>query len=224
MKLKKYLTLLYGLSLVIMMVSCGPSADSSASPSAPKLEAISLHNVIIKPGDNYEFKPELTPTDIAIEDIQLEWESSDTDVATVSDGKLIGKSDGTTVITVKSSEGITASCFVTVEAPSAYDKLSSTDKELYDMLIDASSSLKTPSSLTLRSVSILKEDALRPYKYQIEISAMNGFGGNSIGYYLWDGGKVNFITGNVRPTQIEGTTSMYDINRINAAIEEYFNK
>lgn len=217
--MKKYLTLLYGFSLVIMIASCGSSA--------PKLETISLdkEDMTITPGEKYNFKLELTPTDIEIEDIQLEWESSDTDVVTVSDGKIVGKSDGTAVVTVSNSEGITASCFVTVKTPSAYDKLTSADKKVYNIVIDFSSDLKSPSSVSVKGVYNVNKELLVNggwYDYVIEISAMNGFGGYSMGYLDWDGNSSFNYSSNA--PIVTGEISQYNIGRINDAIEEHFSK
>lgn len=205
-----------------MMASCGPSA--------PKLETISLdkEDMTITPGEKYDFKLELTPTDITIEDIQLEWESSDTAVATVTDGKVVGKADGTTVITVKSSDGITASCFVTVKEPTAYDKLSSADKKLYNVMIDYSTSLYNPSSLSVRTVYKVETDREHfmtyDYDYTIEISGMNKMGGYSVGYISWDG-NLNISDQDYAPLEWERkTVNTYNIDLINKAIEEHFSK
>lgn len=204
MKSKKFLVLFLIFLLVATLVSCGPSV-----PPAPKLEGISLdkEDMTIAPGEKYEFKLELTPTDIAIEDIQLEWESSDMAVATVSDGKVVGKADGTTVITVKSSEGITASCFVTVKKPSAYDKLTGLDKKVYDVVIDFATTLANPSSVSLKGVYWLDKELIIQrycYDYVIAISGMNGVGGYIFGYLNWDGdtnynysSDEYFVTGEV---------------------------
>jgi len=157
MKLKKCLILLSGFLLAVMLCACGASAPK---PEAISLESISLdkEDLTIAPGEEYEFKLGLTPTDISIENISLGWESSDTSVATVSDGKLIGISEGTVVITVKSSGGITASCFVTVKEPSAYDKLDGSDKSLYNTVIDCSASFANPSSVSVKSVHLVDKE------------------------------------------------------------------
>lgn len=219
MKLKKYLSLLYSFLLVIMMVSCGPSA--------PKLETISLDkkDMTITPGEKYNFKLELTPTDIAIEDIQLEWESSDTDVVTVSDGKIVGKSDGTAVVTVSNSEGITASCFVTVKTPSAYDKLAGKDKKLYDTIIDFAETLANPSAVSLKGVYRLDKELIiqkNCYDYEIVVSGTNNLGGYIFGYLNWDGAtNYNYST---KKYFVTDEVFGYNIDLINDAIEEHFSK
>ena len=92
MKFRRCVLLLIGFLLLAVLGAC----------SGPKVEAIALdkEDMTIAPGDTYSFKVQVTPSDTSVDDIELKWESSDTNVVTISDGKLVGKNDGTAVITV----------------------------------------------------------------------------------------------------------------------------
>ena len=92
------------------------------------LSAKGIVNVVPKPrtmtlpstqkaiiGYSYQLKPILSPANAIT---TYTWETSDSKIASVdNDGNVKGKSAGTATITVKSDNGLTASCDVTVSAP-----------------------------------------------------------------------------------------------------------
>lgn len=68
-------------------------------------------------------------------DQKVTWTSSDTSVATVSNGKVTALKKGTATITAKSSNGLTAKCSVTVTVSVSY-----IDLDRYDIELDLGSS------------------------------------------------------------------------------------
>lgn len=65
-------------------------------------------------GNTYTLTATINPSDATIKDV--EWSSSDSNVATVENGKIVAKSAGTATITVKTTDGNkTATCTVTVK-------------------------------------------------------------------------------------------------------------
>ena len=90
--------------------SSTPDPDPTPGPVVPT--GISLPaSQSVQVGSTITLTPTITPSNAST---TLTWDSSDKTVATVSSGKVSGKSVGTTTITVKTSNNKTASCTVTV--------------------------------------------------------------------------------------------------------------
>ena len=81
-----------------------PSNPPPTSVSLPKTKEISI-------GGHVTLKPTLSPSNASTTYI---WTSSNESVATVSYGKVVGKAEGTTTITVWTANSLTATCMVTV--------------------------------------------------------------------------------------------------------------
>ncbi|MDE6663910.1 MAG: Ig-like domain-containing protein [Lachnospiraceae bacterium] len=90
-----------------------PEIPKSITLSENKL-FLNVANVQTAGGDYYSLKAEAVP---AAASADFEWESSDTAVATVNDGRVNAKGVGNAIITVKSKydSNISASCEVTVK-------------------------------------------------------------------------------------------------------------
>lgn len=73
--------------------------------------ALDKHEVSLEKGDNTTLSVTFTPSDAT--DKRLTWDSSDSSVATVTDGKVTGKSPGTAEISAKSGN-FSDKCVVTV--------------------------------------------------------------------------------------------------------------
>ena len=71
----------------------------------------------IEIGQSFSLTATLKPSDVTYKDVT--WTSSNSSVATVSNGIVTGKSTGTATITVKSHHGKTATCQVTVQKNSS---------------------------------------------------------------------------------------------------------
>ena len=82
---------------------------STVSPSSVSLDKSSL---TLGTGESYKLTKTVSPTNAST---SYTWSSSNTSVATVSNGKVTAKKAGTAYITVRTSNGKTATCKVTVK-------------------------------------------------------------------------------------------------------------
>ena len=82
--------------------------------------SLSLSKAEIKVGETKELKAKFNPTNAT--DKTVTWESSNTKVATIDNGTIKGVGVGTAKITVKSSNGKTATCNVTVKEDKKINK------------------------------------------------------------------------------------------------------
>lgn len=83
-------------------------------PIAVEKLSLDATSVSVNVGETYKLQAAISPVEATD---TLIWSSSNTAVATVSNGVVTGEAAGMTTITVKSSNGKTASCIVTVKAP-----------------------------------------------------------------------------------------------------------
>ena len=88
------------------------SKECKVKVVAPEPLSVSLPTTLkVKVGGEETLTPEYTPSDATS---TLTWESSDDAIATVSEGKVEGKAEGSATIKVTTANGKTASCLVTV--------------------------------------------------------------------------------------------------------------
>ena len=85
------------------------SISQSITPTSIRLNQTSL---ILGTGESYTLTKSVYPSNAST---SYTWSSSNTSVATVSNGKVTAKKSGTAYITVKTSNGKTAQCKVTVK-------------------------------------------------------------------------------------------------------------
>ncbi|MCI8951407.1 MAG: hypothetical protein HFG49_15475 [Lachnospiraceae bacterium] len=83
-------------------------------PIAVEKVSLNATSISVNIGEAYKLQAAISPAE-AIDN--LVWSSGNTAVATVSNGVVTGETAGMTTITVKSSNGKTASCIVTVKTP-----------------------------------------------------------------------------------------------------------
>ena len=108
-----------GTATIMAMTSNGLTASCTVTvqPATFEITEISLDrtSAAMRTGESFKLTPMITPANAA--DKRLTWASSNPNIANVSDnGCITAISAGTTVITVTSSNGLTASCIVTVSA------------------------------------------------------------------------------------------------------------
>ena len=84
--------------------------DKDSEPTSIKLNQTSL---TLGVGESYTLTKSVSPSNAST---SYTWNSSNTSVATVSNGKVTAKNSGTANITVKTSNGKTATCKVTVKS------------------------------------------------------------------------------------------------------------
>ena len=85
------------------------SLDAKVTPTSIRLNQTSL---TLGAGESYTLTKSVSPSNAST---TYTWSSSNTSVATVSNGKVTAKKSGTAYITVKTSNGKTAQCKVTVK-------------------------------------------------------------------------------------------------------------
>lgn len=105
-----------GTATITAETSNGLKATCKVSVSTP-VEAISLNKTSLEMNiDDYTFlTATILPADAT--DKTVTWSTTDSEVATVKNGKVIAVGEGTATITAKSSNGFTANCVVTVNPP-----------------------------------------------------------------------------------------------------------
>lgn len=92
---------------------------------APESVKLNAKSVVTTTKNGYQLKPTVTPSNAYT---FYTWESSNPDVATVSDsGRVRTLSEGTAIITVKTSNNVTASCTFTVTDSPVSASLDNTD-------------------------------------------------------------------------------------------------
>ena len=111
---KKYLLLAFSAIMMFMMASC-----EEPLPDTIKVEGVSLNvtSVELTEGDQTTLTAAVNPSNATNKNVT--WTSSDSNVATVANGKVTAVKAGTATITVKTEDGNkTATCTVTVTAKS----------------------------------------------------------------------------------------------------------
>lgn len=103
-----------GVAIITATTDNGLSASCSVEV-LPLPTSISLvDNVTIPIGYSIALQPKVYPENAVSE---YNWTSSDPTVASINNGKIYGRQEGTAVITAKSDNGLSASCNVTVSTP-----------------------------------------------------------------------------------------------------------
>lgn len=127
-----------------------------------------------------KIKYTLFPKDAS--DYGITWTSADESVATVNEkGEVRAKSVGKSVIIATTENNITAQCSVEVVPRSAYDQLNSIEKLFVVDILPVVRNFKNPASVRFTSVKQLYAGC-----YDFEVSAQNGFGGNTVTAYTYD--------------------------------------
>ena len=140
-------------------------------------------------GDTTVLKYTLLPQDAS--DYRITWTCTDESVLKIRDVdevKLIGQSEGKATIIATTENGITAQCAVEVVPKSAYDQLNSNEKQFVTDILPIMSGFKNPSSVRFNTV---KKMLTGPYIF--EVSAQNGFGGNTVTTYFYDKSDGTFM-------------------------------
>jgi len=167
----------------------GKEFSSSASEKlAVKSVVLSDKVMSLIPGETIKIKGTCIPSNAIL---TLDWKSSNPSVATVkylSSGQPYGDGTvveaqinsimpGTAVITATSSNGVEATCVITV-----YPDITAKAQAAVDLLRGA---LKHPTSLILHSVRAFRGSSTDVI--EINYSAMNGFGGYNRGWFHYTG-------------------------------------
>lgn len=177
---------------------------------------LSTNNTTIKVDDGFQLNYSLFPDNAS--DYGITWKSADDSVAGVNEnGYVLAKKVGQTTISASNSSGIMATCSITVEQKSAYERLSDEEKEFVDLILKDINSFYNPDAVKIRKV-----ERKGAGDWRAEIQATNGFGGTrsqvyfvdkSIGIWNWDSLDIDLDV-DINPD------SKYDIDLINEAIAD----
>lgn len=137
-----------------------------------------------KTGNNVN-KYTLLPKDAS--DYGITWTSADESVAIVNDkGEVEAKSEGKTVIIATAENGVSAQYSVEVTPMSVWQQLTADEKSFVNDVVPAMYYFKNPESVRFTEVRGYSGS----HVWSFEVSAQNGFGGNSFTKCLLAGGVI----------------------------------
>ena len=137
-----------------------------------------------KTGNNVN-KYTLLPKDAS--DYGITWTSADESVAIVNDkGEVEAKSEGKTVIIATAENGVSAQYSVEVTPMSVWQQLTADEKSFVNDVVPAMYYFKNPESVRFTEVRGYSGS----HVWSFEVSAQNGFGGNSFTKRLLAGGVI----------------------------------
>lgn len=169
--MKRFLSLL---ALAVMLFACevpepdGPKPTPTPTPTPPTPTTVAVSSVSLSKtsitlteGDKETLTATVLPNNAT--DKTVEWSSSNTSVASVSNGTVTAIKAGTTTITVKTKDGgKTATCAVTVNAkmiPVSDVTLNKTELTLTEGNSETLSATVKPDNATDKTVSWTSSDA-----------------------------------------------------------------
>lgn len=170
--MKRFLSLL---ALAVMLFACevpepdGPKPTPTPTPTPPTPTTVAVSSVSLSKtsitlteGDKETLTATVLPNNAT--DKTVEWSSSNTSVASVSNGTVTAIKAGTTTITVKTKDGgKTATCAVTVNAkviPVSDVTLNKTELTLTEGNSETLSATVKPDDATDKTVSWTSSDAI----------------------------------------------------------------
>lgn len=139
---------------VSLLASCGP--NDPQKPIEKHVESITLSETkkTLEVGSYFELEYTINPTDATNKTVT--WESSDSSIASVSDGVVIALKEGNAEITVKSvDEEKTASCSITVKNKVVHVSSIKLDREMLVIDVDEEITLNAtvlPENATDKSI------------------------------------------------------------------------
>ena len=150
-----------GTATITAKASNGMTATCTITVTNP-ITSISLNqsSISIKVGDSKTLTAYITPTSTT-DDKTITWTSSDTKIATVSNGKVTGVSAGEATITAKSVNGKTTTCKVTVttsEVAVTGISLNKTTLSLAEGNSETLTATVTPTNATNKTVTWTSSD------------------------------------------------------------------
>lgn len=149
----------------------------------------SSDSIEVENGDTTVLKYTLLPQDAS--DYGITWTCTDESVLKIRDVdevKLIGQSEGKATIIATTENGVTAQCTVEVTPKSAYDQLNNSEKQFVTDILPIMNGFKNPSSVRFNTVKKMLIGS-----YIFEVSAQNGFGGNTVTTYFYDKSDGTFM-------------------------------
>ncbi|MDE7168067.1 MAG: Ig-like domain-containing protein [Clostridia bacterium] len=114
--MKKFFSVLIAAVCFVTLCAFGLTACDADENEVVEVESVTLDmtELTLTEGEDYTLIATITPSNATNQD--MEWASSNDGVATVDSGSVFALSEGSATITVRTNNGKTASCAVTVEA------------------------------------------------------------------------------------------------------------
>lgn len=212
-------------------------AEITVSVNIIDISAIlfSQKNVEIELDESMQLQYMLMPDNAS--DYGLSWKSANTEIAEVGDtGNIRAVAPGTTTIVCSTPSGVIDTCEVIVKEPSAIEQLNEEEAKVFqEYLKNIQSFYNAPAARIKALISIEKkgDSAGKPYTAKdvlfTNIQGTNRLGGTLFKYYLGVAGfeipNQDFMTKKIDGVNyIEIPSEFMDIGKINAAIEEYWEK
>lgn len=136
----------------------GPSATCTVNVTSNTVAVTSVSldktSASLVEGESITLTPTVSPSNATNKNIT--WQTGNSKVATVSDGKVTAVSAGTTTITARSNNGKTATCSITVKAPVVDVTSVKLNKSTLSLVTGKSDTLTatiSPSNATSKSIS-----------------------------------------------------------------------
>ncbi len=150
-----------GTANVTVKTNNGKTATCNVTVSAKSVTSVSIPSTLsLEAGETYTLTPTITPSDAAT---SYTWSSDNSNVATVSQsGVVSAKNAGTANVTVKTDNGKTATCKVTVSA-----------KSVTSVSIPSTLSLEAGETYTL-TPTITPSDAATSYTWSSDNNSVAG--------------------------------------------------
>ena len=214
--MKKRHILLLVLAVSLLLCSCGEV----------KIESITLSKnaAELKEGESVTLSAVVAPEN-ATE--SYGWKSADEGVATVDEnGVVTAVAPGNTNILAVSESGKTASCSVTVAAPTAYELLNDAERELFDYMTGTMlNSFYNAPAVRIRKLFNMNDGDLTYYAIVAELQGTNKLGGTIYKRYIMvrqEGGVFSVPLDDESDYGTEIPVDQMDPAKINAALEEYW--
>ena len=213
--MKKRHILLLALAVSLLLCSCGEV----------KIESITLSKnaAELKEGESVTLSAVIAPENTTE---SYSWKSADESVAAVDEnGVVTAVAPGNTNILAVSESGKTASCSVTVAAPTAYELLNDAERELLDYMTGTMlESFYNASAVRIRKIYVANSETVQGIIMDLE--GTNRLGGTTYKLYaiFHIGDKIVSLPcgdGEIDLSQPMSTDVM-DPAKINAALAEYW--
>lgn len=212
-------------------------AEISVSVNLVDIAAILLSQKNIEIGVEETFQQKYTLIPDNASDYDIRWKSANTDIAEVdSSGNVRAIAPGTTTIVCYTSNGIIDTCEVTVKEPSAFEQLNEEEAKVFQEYIkNIQNFYNAPAARIKALISVEKKGDAAGTPYTAEevlitnIQGTNRLGGTLFKYYLGVAGfevpNQDFMSQKIDGVKyIEIPSEFMDVGKINAAIEEYWEK
>ena len=207
---KKYLSLALSAIMMFMMASCEKPLQDTI-----KVEGVSLNvtSVELTEGDQTTLTATVNPANATNKNVT--WTSSDSNVATVANGKVTAIKAGTATITVKTEDGNkTATCTVTVKAktyPVESVTLDKTSVELTEGEETTLTATINPSNATNKNVTWTSSDSNVATVANGKVTAVKA-GTATITVKTEDGNKTATCTVTVTGSDVDTEEDEGDLN------------